>query len=58
MLEKFFNKADSQDAIGLTDIVNILEQEPEIININSHIIPKYFSDKSLSQKLKEVTRFT
>ena len=58
MLEKFFNKADSQDAIGLTDIVNILEQEPEIININSHIIPKYFSDKSLSQKLKEGTRST
>ena len=58
MLKRFFNKIDSQDAVGLNDIIDILEQEPEIININSHIIPKYFSDKGLSQKLKEVTRFT
>ena len=56
MLQRLFEEIDTEHAVSLKEIFNVLEKKPDIVKINSHIVPKYFSDKKLRDTLNQVTK--
>ena len=55
-LSSIFNKLGSKEYTKLSELLDVLDANSQLLNINSHIIPKYVKNKELAEELDRVTK--
>jgi len=55
-LSSIFNKLGSKEYTKLSELFDVLDENSQLLNINSHIIPKYVKNRELAEELDRVTK--